>query len=318
MAERSPRYMWFLFGALALYMALQSAWWCYLLVRKDQELEQLVSAFDLRPAEHSIRTGDATRTLWMVVGEGVVFLLLLLLALWLTYRAVRHELTMARTQSNFLLAASHELRTPIAGMKLHLQTLLREGVDPSSQKEVVLRALGDAERLAALSEKVLLAARMDDGAWTPAPQYLATDVIVHELVEAARRSFARGHTVAISGVGANVRADPLLLRSIIGNLLENACKYAPPGTTVLVELAEDHSHVMVRVLDEGPGVAPEDRPHVFKKFYRAGQETTRETKGTGLGLYIAAQAARLMGGVVTHQPRPTGGSIFTAQFPLHA
>ena len=118
MARSAPRTPVLLFGFLALYILLQSAWWMWLLLSKDRDIfalqQQLVSAgilphFPVRLPKH---------TLIMVLGEGSVFLLLLLLALWITFRTLKHELSLARQQRDFLMAASHELRTPIAGLKL--------------------------------------------------------------------------------------------------------------------------------------------------------------------------------------------------------
>ena len=111
-----------LFGLVGVYIVLQFTWWAWLLVSKDRDVHTLqvqVLAEGIVPA---VAVQEPGRTVWMIAGEGGVFLILLLLALWLIFRTVKHELGLARQQRDFLLAASHELRTPIAGLKLHLQT----------------------------------------------------------------------------------------------------------------------------------------------------------------------------------------------------
>src|SRR5262245_48646107 len=110
--RRQRRTLW-MFVALAIYIVLQSAWWAWLLVNKDRELEQLITAFELRPEEAGVAEVHVSRTFWMVAGEGVVVVALLLVALWIIYRIVREELRTARRQHDLMIAVSHELRTPV-------------------------------------------------------------------------------------------------------------------------------------------------------------------------------------------------------------
>ena len=134
MARHAPRTPVLLFGFLAFYILLQSVWWMWLLLSKDRDIialqQQLISEgmiphLPVRLPKH---------TLMMVMGEGLVFLILLLLALWVTFRTLRQELSLARQQRDFLMSASHELRTPIAALKLHLQTLQRQDLDAGASR----------------------------------------------------------------------------------------------------------------------------------------------------------------------------------------
>lgn len=316
MDRKAHRRTLLLFGALSVYILLQSLWWAYLLVRKDRELEGLIAAFELRP--DGVADARATRTLWMVLGEGSVFLLLLLAALVLTYRAIRRDLELARAQRNFLLAVTHELRTPIASAKLHLQTLGRAGLSADQRGPLVQQALHDMERLAQLTDKVLSATRSEDTAMPLDIQEMDVMPMVHELIRGSRER-GGGRTVTVNGPEHMViPVDPVAFRSIIENLLENAAKYAPYDTAIEVEVSSQNGHCEVRVLDEGPGVPVAERERIFQLFHRGGDEEVRETEGTGLGLYIARRLARRMGGDVCHRTRAGKGSIFAASFPLRS
>ncbi len=305
-----------IFSVLALYVLLQFLWWGYLLVNKDNELQALLGQLEALGVRSTIDHDRPERTLWMVAGEGAVFLILLLLALWLTYRTVRHELGLARLQRNFLLAASHELRTPIAGLKLHLQTLHRRPLDEHQRAMLLNSALGDVERLGMLSEKILLATRLEELRKPLDREAVDLTELITTLVEQARSGYGREHNIVIDRPQAVVlESDREALRTILGNLLENACKYAPTGSTVHIVVRQRQGAVDVDVCDEGPGVPPQDHERIFERFYRSGNEETRQAKGTGLGLYIVKRLSEELGATVSYRPRLPRGAIFAVAFP---
>ncbi len=316
MARSTPRTSALLFGFLALYILLQSSWWMWLLLSKDQDVlalqrqlmaASLVPTLPVRLPEHSLA---------MVLGEGMVFLILIVLGLWITYRTLRHELTLARQQRDFLLATSHELRTPIAAIKLHLQTLQRPDLDEERRELLASSARHDVARLQVLTEKILLASRLEENS-VPADRVdvdLAQQTTV--LLSEARNSYGREHRISATLPGPlSIRTDPVLYRSIFENLLENACKYSPKGTEVRVDLSSDAGSIRLRVEDEGPGIPLEDRQRIFEKFIRGGNEETRDTKGTGLGLFIVRRLMETLGGRIEYRPVVPHGSTFTALFP---
>lgn len=315
MRQRSHRRTLVLFGILAAYIVLQFVWWAVLLLRKDREVVELtlqLQALDMVP----IAPLDAERRLRMVVGEGSVLLLLLLVVLLLTFRAIRRDLALARTQQNFLLAVTHELRSPIAAIKLQLQTLAREGLTAEQREQLRSHALEESDRLAHLTEKVLLATRAEEGALELHPVEADVMELLREAVDRARQQMARDHVLTIAGPDRFiVRTDLQALRSIVDNLLENAAKYAPPGTRIDVAVVTGPEGWRLSVSDEGPGIAAEDQQRIFEKFHRGGNEETRRAKGTGLGLYIVQRLSGQMGGVVSVRSRSPHGSIFTASFP---
>lgn len=315
MTDRSQRRTLVLFALLSLYIVLQFTWWAILLLRKENEVHQLASqvhSLGGSPGEH----GDADRGARMIMGEAVVFLVLLIVLLFLTFRAVKRDLALARTQRNFLLAVTHELRTPIAAIKLQLQTLAREGLRPDQQATLRATAVTEADRLSLLTDKVLMATKADDDVL---PLELAmVDVVgtMTGVIDRARTHIARDHHIRLIGPDSLVvNCDEQALRSIADNLVENAAKYAPPGSTVTVSVDDQRDQWRLLVSDEGPGIPSAEQQRIFEKFYRGGSEETRSAKGTGLGLYIVQRLVTRLGGVITVRTGTDKGATFAASFP---
>lgn len=319
MARSTPRTSALLFGFLALYILLQSSWWMWLLLSKDQDVlalqrelmaAGLVPTLPVRLPQHSLA---------MVLGEGLVFLILIVLGLWITYRTLRHELTLARQQRDFLLATSHELRTPIAAIKLHLQTLQRPDLDEARRELLSNSARHDVDRLQVLTEKILLASRLEENIVPMDLIEVDLAQVTDEILAEARTSYGREHDLIATFPSALAyRTDPVLYRSVCENLLENACKYSPKGTEVRVELSSGAGTIRLGVEDQGPGIPLEDRQRIFEKFIRGGHEETRDTKGTGLGLFIVRRLMETLGGRVEFRPAVPHGSTFTALFPIRS
>lgn len=310
----SRRTLW-LFAALAGYIAAQFIWWAVLLLRRDAEIDKLRSLLGTYTGE-GVVVMDPSRRLLMVVGEAGVFLLLLFLFLLFMYRAVRRELRAASAQRNFLLAVTHELRTPIAAIKLQLQTLARPELAPDQRESLRAGATDEADRLALLSDKVLLATSAEEGSIPLRTQELDVMEEMRSVADRARVNTARQHVVVLNGPDELItRSDAHALRSVAENLIENATKYAPSGTTITIEVKAGVNGWRLLVMDEGPGVAEEERERIFERFYRAGSEETRTAKGTGLGLYIVQRLVQRLGGAVEVRGRRPHGAIFAASFP---
>ncbi len=315
MVHRSHHRTVLLFGALAVYIVLQFVWWGILLLRKDAEVAQL--ALEVQALGGDIGTPiDPGRSLRMVLAEGSVFLALLLLILYLTFRAIKRDLALARAQRNFLMAVTHELRTPIAAIKLQLQTLDRRNLAEDQRANLRTQALHEADRLALLTDKVLLATSAEDGIMDLDVAELDVMVLMREVVERAVSQVAPRHKVLLHGPEQlHVRCDAQALRSIADNLIENAAKYAPENTTITIEVVQGREGWRLLVSDEGPGVPPAEQTRIFDKLYRSGSEETRRAKGIGLGLYIVQRLTQRLGGSVTVKNRDPYGATFAASFP---
>ena len=305
-----------LFSLVSAYIVLQFIWWAWLLISKEKEVDTLQQQLMQEGVLPLVAVRHPDRTLWMVSGEGGVFLLLVLLALWIIYRTVKHELTLARQQRDFLLATSHELRTPIAGMKLHLQTMQRSDLPPGKRDELATIARHDVDRLHALTERILLATRLDEMHVPMQRQPVDAAAILRKVSAAGNGSYGSAHTIEVDAPETlPVQSDGSALHSIMENLLENACKYSAPGSKVNAQLLTQDGTWELRVADSGVGVPMAERTLIFRKFHRVGSEETRGTKGTGLGLFIVQRLARALGGDVAYRPREPQGSTFVVTFP---
>lgn len=315
MARNPHRRTALLFGLLTVYILLQFTWWAVLLLRKDRVVARLTLELEALGADVGTAI-DTRRSLLMVVGEGSVFLGLLLFMLYFTFRAIRRDLDLARTQRNFLLAVTHELRTPIAAIKLQLQTLSRPTLDGEQREMLRTRAVQEADRLALLTDKVLMATSAEEGVLAMDHRELEVMELLRMVVDRARTHWAKDHTVTLVGPERLVVvSDGQALHSIAENLLENAAKYAPDGTSIELKVEEGREGWRMIVSDEGPGVPAAEQQRIFEKFYRGGQEETRKAKGTGLGLYIVRRLTQALGGSVHVRERDPHGAIFAASFP---
>lgn len=313
---RSSRRTYLLFGALTFYVLLQFLWWAVLLVRKEREMAALALQVKALGGEtdHPL---DASRALRMIVGEGSVFIVLLLGMLFLTFRAIRRDLAVARSQRNFLMAVTHELRTPIAAIKLQLQTLKRSGLSQEQRDGLNQQALTEADRLSVLADKVLLATSADEGVLSMELKQVQVMELMRQVADRATAQIAPKHRIELHGPEAfSALSDEQALRSIADNLIENAAKYSPPGTLIRIEITKGREGWRLSVVDEGPGIPLEEQALIFDRFYRGGNEETRQAKGTGLGLYIVKRLAQRLGGEVHVSSAVPTGSIFAASFPL--
>ena len=301
MHRTGKRALW-LIGIAMMYIVAQSVWWAFLLLQRDAEVQRLER--ELAAVRHPAGAHAVGKDhLLMVVGEAGVFLILLAVVLGLAFRAVRRELRATTLQRNFLLAVTHELRTPIAAIKLQLQTLSRPGLPAGTSDELRRSSIQEVERLTLLTDRVLLAASAGDGTVPLELEELDVVRTVREVAERARQQGARDHTLQLAAPEQlMVMCDPQALRSIAENLVENATKYAPKESRINVVVEQVEHGWRLSVADEGPGIPADQRARIFDRFYRIGREETRQHPGTGLGLYIVERLVRR--GAATFPCRP--------------
>lgn len=223
---------------------------------------------------------------WMVIGEGSVFLSLLLWGTLVMIRAYRKEMYLARQQKNFLLSITHEFKSPLAAIKLYLQTILRHDLEKEKTKSFINSAINDTERLNNLVENALLANLIDHKGYS----FNKEDVNFSALIRLMTQKFQQmpGHsnlTVQIED-GLHIYADKNAMTLLINNLLENAWKYSKNEKNIFVHGSSKDQWVVMEIRDQGIGIPDNEKRKIFNKFYRIGNEETRSTKGTGLGLFI--------------------------------
>ena len=286
---------------LGAYVLVQFVWWGYHLI-------------DLTRASTKDPDAVSGRVL-MIVGEGSVFLLLLLFGLWRIKASIRKEINIARQQNNFMLSVTHELKTPLAATKLYLQTLLKHQQLPEEKKQEVLnKAIEESNRLEGLVEQILTASRLEQQSIDLNRTKFELNEAVSELIliqqnrQNIQITFQAAHEI-------RVHTDRFLLQTAINNLLENAIKFTDPAKGVSVKISVHELYSSIRIKDFGKGISVEDQRLLFRKFSRLGNEETRTTKGTGLGLYIAYQSSKAIGGMVKLINPGEAGAEFEIQIP---
>ncbi len=304
MARSANRSLWLL-GAAMAYIIAQFGWWALLLLRREEEIARL-SGQEL---------GHQARRL-MVLGEASVALMILGVVLVIAFLAIRRDLRLAAMQRNFLLAITHELRTPIASMKLQMQTLSRPGLSPSDARALQALAIEEADRLTALTDKVLAATAEGTVQIPMLKEPVNAAEVVRGVVWRAQQRDGSAHEWLLDAPAVlQVNADPQALRSIAENLIENAMKYAPGGTTIEVMVSDTETAWRLRVIDHGPGIPLAERSKVFERFYRLGDEATRNHRGTGLGLFVVQRLVQRHGGRIELGDTDPHGATFVATFP---
>lgn len=256
----------------------------------------------------------------MFVGEVTIFLVILLTGAFMILRTLRREVQLMEKESNFLSAVTHELKSPIASIRLYVETMELRELPKEKQERFLAGIRQDLNRLETLVSNVLAAARLDASKPSTACETgdLARDA--EELLNAWRDEVdPQGVTVEVEN-GLDpipVRYDLHSLEVIIRNLLDNAVKYGgePKKVQVSIERSDDNARIVVR--DGGIGLERKEHDLIFDKFYRVGNEMLRNTKGTGLGLYLVRRLARNLGGDVTVDSEGVGkGSVFTVTLPI--
>jgi signal transduction histidine kinase len=259
------------------------------------------------------------RRVGLVLAEGGLFFVAIISAVALLWRVLRRESALERQHQNFISAVTHELKTPLAGIRVALETVLSGRVDAQSRTRFLGNALEDSERLADLVEKVLEMTRYTGGAYQL--QIVPGDLsqfVEEELAIARRRATGRG-TALDADVQHGVQApyDPEAMAIVLSNLVENAVKYAqgaPPRVKVSLRL--ERGEAVIKVEDNGIGIAAADLKAIFRPFYRATDEVTRRTPGTGIGLYVAREIVTRHGGRLTAESAGPGlGSTFRIALP---
>ncbi len=253
--------------------------------------------------------------------EGPFFILVILGGLYVVALSLRSDQELRRRQQNFLMAATHEFRTPITTLRLLIETAQYRELPREKQLDYLGRMELELRRLQDVSERVLATARLEQGASSTDREVRDLGQVVLELIETQRPLLeARGARVTLESWDAPlpVLVDPAAFSIVLSNLMDNAVKYSTdPEKPVLVKLGTQSGFACISVEDRGIGISPREVPHIFDQFYRVGNELTRDARGLGLGLYLVKSITELLGGRVRCEPL-NHGTRFTVSLPMAA
>lgn len=292
------------------YVVVQFAWWGYLIYNLHVEL------FELSPASDIVNHEDIIeKKLLMVMGEGAVFMILLLSGAYYIRKFLRREQRLARQERNFLLATTHELNSPIAGIKLNLQTLRRPEVDKEKSMTLVQSGLTSLQRLEGLVSNILMASRLDAGKLSLSQTKVNLSEIVNLILRQYETLIQTSKCQLEIDIGEShaIVGDQQAMEIVMGNLVSNATKYAA-GEKLSIRSIPVGNSIILTVCDTGRGVARGEVKEIFKKFYRIENEETRTQKGTGLGLYIVQQLVELQGGALLSRLNKPNGLCIEMKF----
>jgi len=276
------------------------------------------SRIGIRPAEIDRIEHDRHHEVIMFASEGSFFVVLIILGAYLIYRAVRQSAELRRRQQNFIAAVTHELKAPLASVKLYAETLERPNIERDKQVQYLGRMLEDVARLEELIDNILLAGRFERRGFQLKAQRTNLSADVGEYIEALRGFLDRNQFELHTEIEPDVWAvtDYDALRRVVDSIVENAVKYAGDCREAKLTLRREGRHVILQLSDCGAGIPPEELERVFDAFYRVGDEMTRKIKGTGLGLYLVREIVAAHDGKVQVSSEGNGkGTTVTVTLP---
>jgi two-component system, OmpR family, sensor histidine kinase CiaH len=310
------------FWVLLLYIIAALAWWFISLEKqndalyalKKQQVNQINKSSPIYREQSVLIEKDHAQNTKKYIGEGGTFLLLIIFGAVYIYRLVRRQFRLQQQQQNFMMAITHELKTPITVARLNLETIQKRNLPEEKQKKLMNATMDETLRLDTLINNILISSQLDGNEYRPSNEKILFSEMVLDVLSHFK---ARYHErVVFANVMPEIilNGDPLLLKLLVSNLLENANKYSPKSKPVNCTLVEESDSIVLEVTDEGIGISDEEKKRVFSKFYRVGNEQTRKKNGTGLGLFICKKIAQAHNAAITINDNPGGGTSFIVSF----
>jgi signal transduction histidine kinase len=284
----------------------------------DPQMVDEAAFLTLRP--EPIRDLEASRvsTLWKAGLEGAFMAAAVLFGFVLIYRKLAQEMDLKLRQRNFIAAVTHELKTPIASLRVWMETLFQRVLSEEQKVKIHTRMDQDLARLAELVSNLLEVARADAGSLEMNAIPLEVEPWLRNVCEGMDQRLGPG-ALGLQlnlGQGLWVLADAKQLATVVENLLTNAFKYAHPPRTTTVTLGSSADEVVIVVQDLGVGIPTKELPRLFQRFYRVGDEMTRQVPGTGIGLFLTREIVERHSGEIRVASRGPGlGSTFTLRLP---
>ncbi len=315
------------FFLVAAFCVVLMAWWVFFMVREAGRLEKLgrlLSAAQMPEAARILgASGDtdmaveAQRRRWMITSESTVLGVLVMLGIFLLYRGMVRERKTRELQERFLAGATHHLKTPLATIRLGIESMLA-GTMPEEKRQQYLEAmLRETDHLETDLTNLLTAGGLRES--QRGLQLVAGDLAedVRDALRSIRdRCQSAGVNLQTDEIASTrIPRDPEAVHQILLNLLDNAVKHSSEGGTITVMLTQNATTARISIADNGSGIAARDLPHVFERFFRG--QGNQHRGGTGIGLYLVRELAGAHGWTVTAHSEGEGkGARFDISLPL--
>ncbi len=324
--QKKFRLITIIYWLLLSYIVAALIWWFISLEKQSHQITDLrftelnFQKARLEPGEYTKQynqiQSESKRNTQKYIAEGITFLILILIGAFFVYRAVRRQFRMQYQQQNFMMAITHELKTPISVARLNLETLQKYQLDEDKQKKLIRMTLQETARLDTLINNILVSSQLEGGGYISSKEELDFSSLVRDCVKQAKSRYPDRIFSENIDEEIEIAGDPLLLQLMISNLLENAVKYSAKEKPISCQLHKSNNKVILNIIDEGIGVSDTEKTKIFEKFYRTGNESTRKTQGTGLGLYLCSKIAKDHNADISVTNNVPTGSNFAVYFHL--
>ena len=285
---------------LAFYVLLQFVWWGYQIIDLGALADQSQE--------------DTSRRIIMIIGEGGVFILILMAGFWKIQQSIAKEIQLSQRQNNFMLSVTHELKTPLTSIQLALQTLKKRNLKAEDQADLIAKALGANQRLSSLIDNIINASRLESNDFTPRLEIFPLKTFLQNKATELKTTHKQASIILNCAVEI-MHADTYMLETIFNNLLENAIKYSGDNPKLEILVKKNGKFTEIIISDQGPGITAEEKQQIFKKFYRVGSEISRSQKGSGLGLFITSEFIQLHKGRIKCENNKPAGTKFIIELP---
>jgi signal transduction histidine kinase len=304
-----------LFQPLFTLIAIQLVWvllvvlWVYCFVGSHKAFRKLAEFYKPEAARYMVE--------WPVLVEGLALLLIVLVGVYVIFLYWKRQSDLVVQQKNFMSQVTHELKSPLASIQLHLETIKLRNPAPDKMERFLDTMLSDTERLNNLINNLLLAAKLEHK--VRAPQYPVIDFsgFVTEAMGKNRSKLPEGGSLSVEiEEGIKISADSDRMETVLRNLFENACLYSSASPEIRVSLTKSGQKCLLAFQDHGKGIEPKYLKKIFRMFYRV-RESGENIRGTGLGLYIVKSVIKEHGGKINVVSAGEGqGTTFHITLPL--
>jgi len=299
---------------LIAFIAIQLVWvlvlffWIRWFMRSHRELQQMASRY----SEVIPKGAD-----WLILTEGIILLVAILAGVYVLFLIWQRQASLLRAKRDFIAQVTHELKSPLASLQLHIETIRRRPPTPARMETFLDTMRADTERLATLIDNLLSANRLEHRGITLSLRSGDFSSFVSNYFRPYQFSLPRAGSMELAITPElYIRFEPEALETVFRNLIENAILYSPDTLAISVTLVQEGNYAHLVIADRGQGISEKERKKVFRMFYR-GQRSGEAIRGTGLGLFITQTVIRLHKGRAWMESRKDGtGTEVHIRLPL--